>query len=235
MSSASKTHKYDSKTVTKPGYVYEYGLVPYSYDHSIGVLVSVLSNLEPDEGAEAQVIYDRLVAGEHDAETESMYKLDKMLTKRINELTPCGMYFGRPNTDSQLFGFWPVKWLYNNDGFRSNGLSDTIAKLMGPCTFDFRSHIAKKFESDMTVVKIGIVHDLDKDAYPDYVEHTEALIDCLETLAPNRAAQYRSRFEPIKSKPLACHNGDSLEKISRHVTAILDEVSPKGMYFGTPS
>ena len=82
------------------------------------------------------------------------------------------------------------------------------------------------------VLKGGFLHAYNDDRKYDYTRHVEIQLEVLEQLSPEQGKSMRSRFEALRNRSFV--GQDHISSVVADISDKLDELAPKGLYFGIP-
>lgn len=118
--------------VVAPGLVAEYK--DYNGSQFCEEHIRCLEHLDPAAGMVVRSRADDEVA-KYGSIRHATYDLLKMCAQALDAIAPNGMYFGRPNVNSNIVGFWPTDWIADSTPRNPKGVPNSVAIQLGMAKF----------------------------------------------------------------------------------------------------
>jgi len=114
--------------VVKPGLIHEYA----NYDASAHceAHIACLEKLNPNAGAIVRAKATELIRRFGSIRSETV-QLQRECSGALDKIAPAGLYFGIPNVNSNMAGFWPREWIEGATVRNPKGVPDSIARAFG--------------------------------------------------------------------------------------------------------
>lgn len=114
--------------VLKPGLVHEYA----NYDASAHceAHIACLEKLDPNAGAVMRQKANELIRRYGSIRSQTT-QLTRECSIALGKVAPAGLYFGIPNVNCNMVGFWPQEWIEGATVRNPKGVPASTARLLG--------------------------------------------------------------------------------------------------------
>ncbi|WP_413460679.1 hypothetical protein [Herbaspirillum huttiense] len=114
--------------VVRAGLVHEY--TNYDATSHCEAHIACLEKLDPSAGALIRAEANELVRRFGNIRSGTK-KLQSECSEFLDRLAPAGLYFGIPNVNSNMAGFWPKEWILGATVRNPKGVPDSTARALG--------------------------------------------------------------------------------------------------------
>ena len=114
--------------VVKPGLIHQYA--NYDTTAHCEAHIACLEKLEAAAGAEIRAKANELIRKYGRIRSETT-QITRECSGALDKVAPEGFYFGIPNVNSNMSGFWPQEWIAGATGRNPKGVPEAVARALG--------------------------------------------------------------------------------------------------------